>query len=448
MAAIKDLTTKLFQSNIVKNVGWLIFDKILRLSLSLIVVIWLARYLGPEQFGTLNYALALVSIVGTVAALGLNGLVVRDLVRQPEQAPLILGSAFALKVIAAVTGYLLVVAVVYLLDIDDIAAKLCLVLGFIFIFKSTDVFKYWFESQVRSKYVVIAENGVFFIIALSKLLLIYFQAPLIAFAWAYIGEVAGVALWLTLIYRRQHPQIKWAFNAEKASALLKECWPLIISVAAWILYTRIDQLMIGQLIDKEAVGYFSAAVRISEVTNMLPAILVMSLMPGIIRLQHSQAEHYKQRMQFTYDICVWLMLFVAIIVQFSADFAIAFLFTSSFSPAANVLKLQIWCGIFLAFALISSRYLINEGKQSMLMRRNLLGLALNVPLNYLLIPQMGIEGAALASLISVICVSYLFDLANSFLRPVFWQKTRALLLISSWRAVALFITRRTRKQHD
>lgn len=448
MAAIKDLKTKLVQSHIVKNVGWLIFDKILRLSLSLVVVIWLARYLGPEQFGTLNYALALVSIVGTVAALGLNGLVVRDLVRQPEQAPLILGSAFALKVIAAVTGYLLVVAIVYLLAIDEVAAQLCLVLGFIFIFKSTDVFKYWFESQVRAKYVVIVENGVFLVIALSKLLLIHLEAPLIAFAWAYIGEVAGVALWLTIVYRRQHPQVKWAFNPEKASALLKECWPLIISVAAWILYTRVDQLMIGQLIDKEAVGYFSAAVRISEVSNMLPAILVMSLMPGIIRLQNLQPERYKQRMQFTYDVCVWLMLVVAIIVQFFADFAVSFLFTPSFAPAANVLRLQIWCGIFLALALVSSRYLINEGKQSMLMRRNLLGLALNVPLNFLLIPKMGIEGAALASLISVFCVSYLFDLASSFLRPVFWQKTRALLLISSWQGMGLFFTRKARQKNE
>ncbi|CAM5217229.1 hypothetical protein ALON55S_08691 [Alishewanella longhuensis] len=103
---------------------------------------------------------------------------------------------------------------------------------------------------------------------------------------------------------------------------------------------------------------------------------------------------------------------------------------------------------FLALALVSSRYLINEGKQSMLMRRNLLGLALNVPLNFLLIPKMGIEGAALASLISVFCVSYLFDLASSFLRPVFWQKTRALLLISSWQGIGLFFTRKARQKNE
>ncbi|MDP5134941.1 flippase [Rheinheimera baltica] len=427
------------------NIIWLLFDKFFRLSLSLVVVIWLARYLGPEQFGTLNYALALVSIVGTAAALGLNGLVVRDLVREPLQSDSILGSAFALKVGAAVSGYFVVVCLLLFLRVDELTMKLCLILSLTFLFKTSDVVKYWFESQVQSKYVVIVENGVFAAIVLIKLLLIYFGAPLIAFAWIYIAEVASVAFWLFCIYRFKHSTFSWFFSVEKSRQLLAECWPLIVSVAAWILYSRVDQIMIGQLINAQAVGYFSAAVRISEVSNMLPAIIVMSVMPGVIKLQKTSPLHYRKRMQNIYDLCVVLMLCVAVITQLFADVVVELLFTSSFAEAANVLRLQIWTGIFLALALVSSRYLINEGQQKLLMFRNLIGLLLNVPLNYIFIPLLGIQGAALASLISVIFVSYIFDLSNTVLRPVFMQKTRALLLMSCWQFIGQLFVLQWRK---
>tara|TARA_R110002126_G_scaffold10245_43_gene46604 strand:- start:8764 stop:10122 length:1359 start_codon:yes stop_codon:yes gene_type:complete len=421
------------RTHILANIFWLGADKLLRLGLTLLVTIYVARYLGPEQFGILNFATALVAVFTVISALGFQGIVVRELVVNPADSGKILASAMMLMVIAAVLSYLLLIMSITFLEPDNALSQyMVAVLGTTLLFKCSSIYKYWFESQIRSKYVVWAENAVFLLIVGFKLLLVYLQAPLVAFAWAVWLEALLTALLLRTTFSRAFANVPyvWRHNWGIARRLLKESWPLVLSAAAWIIYARVDQIMIAQLSGDAEVGLYSAAVRISEVSNFLPGIIAFSIMPAILPLLKTDESVYRQRLQQLFDAALLLMLAFALLVTFTASWFMPVLFGTAFTGAAEILVIHVWCGIFSAFAVISARHLINIGMQTVLMQRNLLGLALNVPLNWWLIPQYGGVGAAWASLIAILCVNYLFDVFHPVLRVMFVQKTKAMLFLN------------------
>jgi O-antigen/teichoic acid export membrane protein len=94
---------------IIDNIGWLFFDKTLRMGVGLFVGVWVTRYLGPEQFGLFNFATAFTALFGAVATLGLQGIVVRDIVNDPSCKEETLGTAALLHLIGGTLAYGLII---------------------------------------------------------------------------------------------------------------------------------------------------------------------------------------------------------------------------------------------------------------------------------------------------------------------------------------------------
>jgi PST family polysaccharide transporter len=216
---------------IVANIGWLFADRILRMGVGLLVGVWVARYLGVQQFGVFNYATAFVALFSTLSTLGLDAIVVRSIVREPEKRTEILGTAFWLKLFGGLAALVLAVSSIILVRHDDqLTISLVAILSSVGIFQAFDTIDLWFQSQVQSKYTVIAKNTAFVITALVKVALISFNAPLIAFAWAGLGEVSLGAIGLIVCYRvRGYSPWLWPWSLPLAKTLLKESYPLILS---------------------------------------------------------------------------------------------------------------------------------------------------------------------------------------------------------------------------
>jgi O-antigen/teichoic acid export membrane protein len=209
---------------IVDNIGWLFFDKVLRMGVGVFVGVWIARYLGPEQFGLLSFATAFVGLFGAIATLGLQGIVVRDIVRDPASKEKTLGTAAALLFVGGLISYSLVLATIFWLRPDDALAKaIVAIFGSIMLFKVSEVAVYWFESQVLSKYTVWVQNGVFLGFAAVKVTLILQGAPLIAFAWAMMAEAAVVATLLLVVLGLRGPRLRQlSVAAKRAKTLLAD----------------------------------------------------------------------------------------------------------------------------------------------------------------------------------------------------------------------------------
>jgi PST family polysaccharide transporter len=222
---------------------------------------------------------------------------------------------------------------------------------------------------------------------------------------------------------------------QRAKSLLKDSWPLILSGLAIMVYMRIDQIMLGQMLGDEAVGIYSAAVRISEVWYFVPMAIVASVFPSIIEAKKKSEALYYQRLQWLYDVMVVLALSVAVPMTFLSDWAVSLLFGQAYEQAGAVLAIHIWTAVFVGLSFSSGRWFINEGYTLLALKRNLLGLVVNVILNTYLIPLYGPKGAALATLLSYFMASYASDLFSRKTRMVFLQKTRALFLLSIIRAI-------------
>lgn len=252
------------------------------------------------------------------------------------------------------------------------------------------------------------------------------QAGLIMFVWAILIESIVVGLALCFVYAKVvSDPLHWKATRAKAKSLLTDGWPLIISSAAWIVYTRIDQIMIGEMLNDQAVGYYSVAIKISDIATFVSTTIALSIIPTIIPLRKTNTALYHHRYQMTYDVVVGLMLLTAICTTFLSGLFINLLFGEPYADAASVLSIHIWSAIFIAMATVSGQYLINEGLQKITMRRHVAGVLINIPLNYLVIPVYGIEGAAFASLVSLAFSNYIFDAVTPITRICFIQKTRS-----------------------
>ncbi len=417
---------------IVGNMGWLFMDKVTRLASGLVIGVWLARYLGPEEFGLYNYAVAFVALFGAFTTLGLDGVVVREIVRNPIARDEILGTAFALRLIGGFIGLLITITAILLMHpYGSLAYWLVAIIAAGMIFQAFDVIDYWFQTQVQSKYTVYAKNAALFFIVLVKAALILYHAPLIAFAWAYLAETILVSLAMMIVYRINGHFIKfWHVNLDRAKSLLRDSWPLILSSLAIMVYMRIDQVMIGEMIGTDAVGIYSAAISISEVWYFIPMAITASVFPVIIHSKKISEELYRSNFQRLYDLMVWLALIVAVPMTFYADSIINILYGSQYNQAGTVLTIHIWGSVFVFLGVTSGRWFLAENMNHIFFRRTLAGGVVNVILNFILIPVYGIRGAAIATLISQASAAYFGDIFNSATRELFFMKTKSLCLIN------------------
>jgi O-antigen/teichoic acid export membrane protein len=269
------------------------------------------------------------------------------------------------------------------------------------IFQSFNVIKFYFQAKVLSKYTVYAQVFSTILCAVIKLLLIYFNMGLIYFAMVTLFQSIILTSGLIVMYVKQKSSLfKWSVNFGLAKRLLKDSWPLILSGIAISMYMRIDQVMIKNMLDAEAVGNYAIAVRLSEVWYFIPVLITSSVFPAIINAKNISEKLYYKRIQNLYSLMIWLSIGIAIPITFLANDIIRFLFGAQYQNAVSVLKIHIWAGVFVFFGCAWSKWILNENKQMLITLSHILGAALNILFNYKLIPICGIVGAAIATILS------------------------------------------------
>ncbi len=420
---------------VLSNTAWLFSDKILRMGVGLFVSVWIARYLGPEDFGLFSFGIAFVSLLGALSTLGLPGVVVRDIVSDPKSRLETLGSSFVLQIMGGITAFALLLILIPIFRPNDRSAiNVVAIIGLTLLFKASESIKYWFESQVQSKYVVWAENAVFVSIAAAKIGLILVGASLFAFVWITLIEGVITAVLLFAMYEWVGGRITaWRFSIACAKTLLNHSWPLILSGLAVMVYMRIDQIMLGQMLNDKAVGIYTAAVRVSEAWYFIPVAIVGSVFPALLDAKKTSEALYLEQFQKLYDFLVMIALAVAIPVTFLADQIVGTLFGAEYQEAGIILSIHIWTALFVFLGVASGRWFLVENRQFLAFQRVCIGMVINIALNWVLIPKYGGVGAAVATLISQAVAALLVDVTHKETRLMFRMKLRACLLTRAFR---------------
>lgn len=418
---------------IVANIGWLFADKILRMGLGLLVNIWMARYLGPSQFGLFNYTLAFVAIFSSVAGLGLDGIVVRDIVRDPAGQCETLGSAFLLRLAGGLCTMLLAILAIALLRHGD--AQILWLVGISAasaVFQAFDPIDFWFQAQVRSKYVVYARNAAFVLIGLLKITLILIQAPLVTFAWAGLAEVALGSAGLVVYYHANGQYLKaWQSSWKRAKLLLHDSWPLVLSGLAVYVHARIDQVMLGQMIGDAEVGQYSAAMMLIETFGFIPMVVAISVAPEVTRARIAGQDVYFNLLLNLYRLVFILFLITAVPIYLFSDQAVALFYGKAYDEAGTLLSLFALRLFFTNMGTIKNLYITNENMFRYSMATAIVGSCANVMLNYLLIPQYKAVGAIWAMIVSYFIGTFVLDIFFVEVRKNL--RLMALAVITPWK---------------
>lgn len=418
MSGLKQRIINIFQHQgfvrYAKNTSWLMGEKILRMAVGLFVGVWVARYLGPEQYGLLSYAQSFVFLFTAFATLGLDSIVVRELVKDDSQRDVLLGTSFALKLVGSLFILPFLWVAVQFTSNDGYTNVIIFITALATIFQSFNVIDFYYQSTVMGKYVALANTICLMLSSLIKVVLIVNNAPLIAFAWMAVFDSVVLAIGLIYFYLIKTKQrlTSWRFDGSIARRLLKDSYPLIISGVMISLYMRIDQVMIKEMLDVNAVGQFAAAVRISEAWYFVPMAICNSLFPAMINARKIDTKIYYYRLQKIYSLMIWTAIPVALFVTFMSQFIINTLYGEAYLNSSTILEIHIWASIFVFIAVVKGNWQSIENLNQLHLYGSVLSIFVNIALNFILIPKYGVNGVAFATLFSqmtsAIFINFLF----------------------------------------
>lgn len=389
-------------SKIITNINWLFFDKAIQMIVAFFVGVWVIRYLGPERYGVLSYVVAFVALFGFISKLGMDGVAVREFVKNPKKKREIFWTLCFLRVIAGFFAFISSVTVIFFIKQGDaLIFWLAVIIALGFIFQVSDIFDFWFQSQVASKYAVYIRSAVTILSGAIRIALVLMKSSLFAFAWVMLLEVVLTFVGFVVIFLKKKEKIsvpKIDFSIGKQ--ILSDSWPLILSGVAVTIYMKIDQIMIGSMLNNELLGNYSAAVSLSEMWYFFPTVIASSVFPAVLYARKHDESLYIKRLQDLYDLMMWSSVAFAVPVSIFSKNIISLLFGQQYDQAALVLSIYVWAGVAVSLGVASSNYLIAENLTKVSFYRTFFGAVLNVFLNLILIPRYGIIGSAIATLAS------------------------------------------------
>jgi len=411
------------------NTGWLYFGRVFQMAIALFVSVWVARYLGPDKYGLLNYAQSFVGLFIGVSTLGLDSIVIRELNKDETKRDELLGTAFILKIVGAFITILALSIAMFFIQSDFYTNLLIFIVASSVIFQSLNVIDFYFQSKVASKYVVFSNIISLTITSVIKVVLILVHAPLIYFV--IVVALDSVILSAGFIYFYKKHDLKfssWEFNRSLSLSLLKDSWPLMLSYMSYLLYVRIDQVMIKNMLDNKSVGLYSAAFRIYEIAIFLPVVLSQSIYPLMI----NNFINNRTKFYWIYTRITSLLTLISYVIVIGffilSTFIVNVLYGEEYRLAAPLLP-YLALGLIPMFnAGLRSNFMTITNNQKIILYTSMFSAVLNIVLNFFLIPHLGIVGSVYATVITQIVSLVLLNYIFKSTRELFYIQIRALAL--------------------
>ena len=274
---------------VAKNSSWIVFQNIFTMILGVVITGVIARYFGTEKYGIFNYILSITSLFSGIASIGIYHIATKDLTQRPEDEGKILGTSFTIRLIAAI---LLIIAaettVCIMTNNDSTSMVIGILLSLMMLFSCSEVIDYYATANLKVKYLAVSKCISYIIFAVLKILIVVLKLDIRYYTATYLIEGIIYAIFLSISYKLIHKNIgktcKWSFDKDYAKKLLSNCWYFALSSIMVTIYMRIDQVMLGKMIeDKSQVGIYSAAVRIAEMWAFVPNSIISSFKPVIMK---------------------------------------------------------------------------------------------------------------------------------------------------------------------
>lgn len=400
----------------VKNATWIIGGRIAQMLLSFVVSVITVRYLGPQNHGLISYGAAYVAFFTSLCTLGINSVIIKNFVDYPEEQGVTIGSSIFMRFISSLLSAILIVCIVNILDYDEPLTKAVVSLCSIsLVFSVFDTFNYWFQWQYNSKVSSIATLIAYIVSSLYRLILIKLEKDVQWFALTTSLDNILIAMFLFVVYRKNSgPNLKISLN--KSKQLIKSSYHYIFSGMMVAIYMQTDKLMLKHMLDETSVSYYSLAASISNLWTFVLVAIIDSIYPTILRLYKTDEDAFNKKNRQLYAIVIYISVFVSLILVLFGDKVISILYGEAYIEAVAPLQIITWYTTFAYLGVARNAWIICKNKQKYLKYMYLCAAIINVVLNYIFIPIIGVTGAALASLIT--------QIFTSMVLPYLWKEMR------------------------
>lgn len=409
----------------VKNASWIIGGKIGQMVINLLVGIITARYLGPSNYGLINYASAYTAFFMAFCTLGINALLVKEFIDHPENEGKIIGTSLVLRAVSSLLSSMLIILIVSFLDAGEPVTIAVVALSSIgVVFHIFEVFNFWFQSRLQSKITALASFIAYFITALYKIILLLLGKSVVYFAFATSVDYICIAVFLFIAYFKFGGK-RLKFSWKYGKSLLNRSHHFILSALMIAIYGQTDKLMLKQMLGESETGYYATAMAICNIWSFVLAAIIDSIHPSIMEANNKDIEVFKKKNRILYCIIFYVSISVSIFICLFAPLLISILYGKDFIPAINPLRIITWYTAFSYLGAARNAWVVCTNNQKYLKYIYALAAVSNVILNALLIPIWGASGAALASLVAQILTSIVLPL---FITPL---RENSILMIES-----------------
>ncbi|MDO4622419.1 MAG: flippase [Eubacteriales bacterium] len=408
---------KIVKNKVIKNAGWLIGGKIINKILAFIVGILTARYLGPGNYGLINYAAAYTTFFAAVCSLGINSIIVKNFLEFPDEQEETLGTALVLKGIASLLSAVMITGIVYVVDRNEPVTLAVVILSSLsLIFQIYDTFQYWFQSRLQSKYPAIATNIAYIVVSVFKVILLILGKDVRWFALSNSLDYIVAGVFLFVIYKKSNGK-RLSFSIRKGKQLLSKSCSFIISGLMVSIYASTDKLMLKRFLSESEVAYYSLASTLSVTWAFVLTAVIDSMYPVIVEKYQTDYASYERKNRQLYGIVFYAAMLMSVLIAGFSGPIIQILYGEKYLGAIVPLRIVVWYTAFSYLGVARNAWMVCEDKQKYLNILYPVAAVSNVLLNYLLIPKWGASGAAAASLVTQIITTTVLPAMIRPLRP-------------------------------
>jgi O-antigen/teichoic acid export membrane protein len=391
--------------NVAKNTGVLFVSQIISYILGFFFIMYITRYLGPEEYGILSFALAFTTIFGIMADLGLSQFIVREISRDPALAPKYLGNALGIKIIASLLTFILAALIINGLNYPTKTVDVVYLIALYVLFNSfIQLFYSLFQSYEKMEYQAIGLILTNILLLVLALLGIHLNMDLVYFALVYFIVSLIILIYVAVVSLRKFIIPKIEFDLDFSRKVLGESLFFVLAMVFTEIYFNIDSVMISLLVGNTAVGFYNAAYKLIFILMFIPGVLVISMFPVMSKHFKSAKNllklEYERMFKYLFIIALMILVFGFIF----ADKIILIIYGSAFIPSISALQILICVIPIIFITYLSGNLLGSINKQRFVAIVTAASAVLNVILNLFLIPKFSYFGASVATVLTELCV--------------------------------------------
>lgn len=408
---------KIIKSKVAKNASWLIAGRVIQMILSFFVGLLTARYLGPSNYGLINYAATYTTFFASLCSLGINSIIVKNFIDYPDEEGTTLCTAIILRAFSSIASLFAIMGISFIADRGEPTTQLIVFLCAVgMVFQIFDTFNYWFQAKLQSKFSAIATLIAYISVSVYRIVLLIFKKDVAWFALASSIDYVVIACFLAVAYKKNDGP-KFKFSWEKGKQLLSESYNFILSGLMVSVYGSTDRFMLKQMVGEESVGYYATALALCNMWVFVLSAVIDSLTPPIMQAHNEDKNLYEKRNKQLYAIVFYVSAFVSVCFMLFGRVAIRVLYGEAYNDAAMPLSIITWYTAFSYLGVARNAWIVCEHKQLYLKYLYLGAAITNIAINAVLIPKWGASGAAMASLLTQMSTILLFPALIKDLRP-------------------------------